>query len=209
MVAQNEASVSLLWAVRPQSGSAIYQIERKEMSPPRRLPVRVPGLACCIVLNVVLAGLYLHMRSDLAETKTRLASMEAVVKQREQADPMQARECVELELGDSPDKPCLTTIRRLAMAPNKYHDRWVMVQGLYAGGFEMSALFPELPDRSIMAREHDRHSALWVSLNLPDTRKEMPLIVVSGKFKRGPSGHMLEYFGELVDAKVRSRERQG
>ncbi|MEW6761895.1 MAG: hypothetical protein AB1437_13825 [Pseudomonadota bacterium] len=165
-------------------------------------------LAGCAVLNLILVGLYLQLRNDLAQVKTRLASMEAAIQKREDADPLQAQECVELDTGDSPDKPCMTTIRRLALAPQQFHDRWVLVRGLYAGGFELSALFEAQENRSVMAPGLDSHAALWVPLGLPYTPEEMPLITVSGKFKRGPSGHLRQFFGELVDAEVRGRSRQ-
>lgn len=175
------------------------------MMRPRYSHVLLLVLACCIALSLFTFGQYLQMRDELAQTRARLAHIETAVKKREEADPLQAGECVELELGDSADKPCLTTLRRLAMAPQQYHGRWVVVEGLYAGGFELSALFPEQENRSVMAPGLDRHAALWVQLGLPATPKEMPLIYVTGKFKRGPAGHMREYFGELLDAKVSGR----
>ncbi|GAB3374521.1 hypothetical protein [Massilia agri] len=165
-------------------------------------------LVSSVGLNLLVIGQYLRMRDELIQTEARLERIENVVKKREAADPLQAKECVELETGDSPDKPCMTTLRRLALTPQQYHDRWVVVEGLYAGGFEVSALFPEQEDRSVMASGLDSYAALWVQLDLPNTPKEMPLIYVMGRFKRGPAGHLGQYFGELVNAEVRGRSRQ-
>ena len=169
------------------------------------MPVRVGvvALLCCIGISVYLGLRYLQVQDELAKTSARLERLEAAVKQREAADPLQARECVELGLGGSRDKPCMTTLRRLAQTPQQFHDRWVMVEGFHGSGFEHSALYPVQPELAYSAKIFDKNAALWVDLDLPNTyEKDMPLVTVIGKFERGPAGHLGDYFGELTDAKL-------
>lgn len=120
---------------------------------------------------------------------------------RESVDPLVARECMELGLGTSPQKPCQTTLRRLAETPQQFHGSWVMVEGIYASGFEHTAVYPTRLDTEEASQGLDKHAALWVQFGLPLTNSR-PVITVVGKFERGPAGHMGDYFGELVDAKV-------
>jgi hypothetical protein len=148
-----------------------------------------------------------QLRADLAETTKRLQKIEAVVKKREIADPLMARECVELKLGASPEKPCQTTLWRLAQTPQQFHGSWVMVEGIYESGFEHTAVYPLPSDGGESSQKLDKHAALWVQLDLPETTSR-PVIFVTGKFERGPAGHLGQYFGELVDAKVLSINEQ-
>jgi hypothetical protein len=167
------------------------------------LSLAIFALASCVGISLYTLGHVLELKADLTETTKRLQKLEAAVKKREIADPLEAHECVELGLGVSPDKPCETTLWRLAQTPQQFHGSWVMVKGIYASGFEHTAVYPLPPDGGVFSQTLDKHAALWVQLNLPVTTSR-PVVLVAGKFERGPAGHMGQYFGELVDAKVLS-----
>ena len=162
--------------------------------PLRPLPLMAVTFACCIAMNVYLT----------LDSRDRLNKMEVEVKQRNSADPLVARECIEVDTGNSSDRPCLTTLRRLAQTPQQFHNRWVMVRGVYVSGFEQSALYPERLDSEVSTQELDRYSALWVHLD-PIPSNDRPAITVVGRFSRGPAGHLGDYFGELTEATVWGR----
>ena len=63
--------------------------------------------------------------------------------------------------------------------------------------------FRSIPSSEPMeaSKSLDKHEALWVQLGLPNTQNR-PVITVMGRFVRGPAGHLGDYFGELVDAKM-------
>jgi len=165
------------------------------------LPFVSLALACSLGISIYLLAQFLQVRADLAETNRRLQKIEAAVQKRESADPLEARECVELGTGASPDNPCYTTLRRLAQTPQQFHRTWVVVEGIYASGFEHSAVYPIPSEPMEASKSLDKHEALWVQLGLPNTQNR-PVITVMGRFVRGPAGHLGDYFGELVDAKM-------
>jgi len=157
-------------------------------------------MACSLAMSLYVTARYAQIHADLATTKERLSRVEADLKRRNNADPLHARECLELSSGGSPQNPCQTTLRRLAQTPQQFHDRWVLVEGVYANGFEHSALYPSQAELGVSAQRFDKHEALWVHLDMPLMKEPVPLLIV-GRFTRGPSGHLGDYFGELTDAK--------
>jgi hypothetical protein len=171
------------------------------------LSIVISALVFCLGLILYLLGQFLQMRGDLAETTRRLKQVEVAVQKRENADPLVARECAELGLGGSPAKPCHTTLYHLALTPQRYHGVWVIVQGIYASGFEHSAIYPMPSEPGGTLQILNQHSALWVQVGVPDTNSR-PVISVTGRFKRGPAGHMGDYFGELIEAKLLSNSEK-
>jgi hypothetical protein len=165
------------------------------------LPV-LAVLAVCAGISLYASVQLRRLSDNLTQATTRLQIVESAVKRRESADPLVARECEEYGLGASREKPCLTTLWHLAQTPQQFHGSWVMVEGIYASGFEHTAVYP-YPDLEYPSQRLNKHEALWVQLPLPNTNSR-PVISVVGRFERGPAGHMGEYFGELVDAKVLS-----
>lgn len=172
----------------------------------RPLPLVIAALACSIAINFYLT----------LDARARVDKIEAALKQRDNADPLVARECVEMNAGDAPDRPCVTTLQRLAQTPQRFHDRWVLLRGIYVSGFEQSALFPmpvepEMPpptDRPMPPPTFDRYTAVWVRFDPTSTNLEgTPELTVVGRFKRGPAGHLGDYFGELTNAQVWKREQ--
>lgn len=165
------------------------------------------ALVFVLGLSLYLLGQFLQMRGDLAETTRRLKQVEVAVQKRENADPLVAQECAELGLGGSAAKPCHTTLHHLALTPQRYQGNWVTVQGIYASGFEHSAIYPMPSQPGGTWQILDKHSALWVQLGLPDSNSR-PVVSVTGRFERGPAGHMGDYFGELIEAKLLSTSGQ-
>lgn len=166
------------------------------------LPVLV-ALAACIGMSLYMLVQVLQLRGNLVDTTRRLQMVESAVKRREDADPLVARECIESGRGASRDRPCFTTLWHLAQTPQQFHGTWVVVEGIYASGFEHTAVYPMPSDTKFPSQRLNKHEALWVQLGLPDTDSR-PVISVLGRFQRGPAGHMGDYFGELIDAKVLS-----
>lgn len=160
----------------------------------------VAAIVCCVSLSAYLTMRHIQMQRELDAAQLRLTKIEAATQKRDDADPLEAHACVELNTGDSPHSPCRTTLHHLSRTPQQFHRRWVMVEGIYAQGFEQTALYPAPRNKSVPAEEFAPHTGLWVQIGMK-WGKPSPMTVV-GQFRRGPAGHLGEYFGELIDAKV-------
>lgn len=154
----------------------------------------------CAGLSVYLTVRHAQMQEELDEAQLRLNRIEAAIRKRDDADPLEARACMELNRGGSADSPCITTLHHLSRTPQQFHRRWVKVAGMYKQGFEQTALYPAREHVSASADEFAPHTGLWVQIGM-DWGKPSPMTVV-GEFRRGPAGHLGEYFGELLEAKV-------
>lgn len=147
------------------------------------------------VLATVALGIYSIMLT------ARLDAVEGLVAAREAADPLLPFECT------SDYSPCEVSLERLVKFPQYFHGRKVRVHGIYAQGFETSAIHSpvalyrknEIYDKKtgkLSLREILPEELIWIPRTLPkDLHGEN--VVVIGLFKRGPSGLMNQYPGEL------------
>jgi hypothetical protein len=158
------------------------------------------ALACSLIVGVYMAKRFLVLTARLDEVSRNLIHLEKIVQKREQADPLIPSECsVETGLGELRSRPCHTTFYRLLQAPQKFHGRWIIVDGLYASRFEESALYsPNFS--SIEPVIVQRHSAIWVTPQIKNNKSSLTAVNVIGKFENGASGHMNAYFGKLTNA---------
>jgi hypothetical protein len=164
------------------------------------------GLAATLAVSIILNGVLWQAWSAASGTMTslsrRVSALEKVSAAREAADPLMPAECGIAEgMGATRERPCLVEFQRLYRSPQQFVGRWVMVEGRYATGFEMNALFP--PAEHFTYQTADRmlssHRGIWVAAEYREGANLQKLSVV-GKFKPGPAGHMGQYFGELAEA---------
>jgi len=90
------------------------------------------------------------------------------------------------------------TVPEVYAHPERYDGRRIRVSGLYCTGFEEGALYG--------AASAAPETAIWVEvLEIEESDRELfdaqrrscaPLVLTGG-FKKGPSGHLDMYFGEL------------
>lgn len=154
-------------------------------------------------LGVSFAMLVRTMRTQarLDNMAARISELETAVQVRNAADPLMPPECdPPARLGQSPKSYCQTTVYRLLQAPHQFNGRWVMVEGVYGGSFEESALYAPRDGEPPSTMSYAKNSAIWVSPGFKIESNSMPRKVIIGKFKWAPAGHMGEYFGELTDA---------
>ncbi|NHZ34833.1 hypothetical protein [Massilia rubra] len=134
-----------------------------------------------VILSICLFAAYVEVR-HLSE---RLGKIETLVHIREEADPLVPPEC------EFSPHHCTVSFKRLISDPRLFHNRKITVTGIYVLGFEESALYP--PGTEIF---DSNESAIWIS-NPEHMKENMSSVTITGVFKRGPSGHLMSYSGEL------------
>ena len=139
---------------------------------------------------------------DIALSR-RIDALESAVTERSAADPLMPFECQSRPdrplSGQSRDKPCIVSFQRLIDAPQQFQGRWVEVQGTYWSGFEQSELHPldwVAPDRDHWP---DPARAFWVGVEPFAPLDAQNRGVFIGHFRRGPDGHLDQYFASLDD----------
>ncbi len=150
------------------------------------------------LLLLALGGLIAH---GIALSR-RVQALEAAMARRDKADPLTAAECQwesrghDWTAGESREHPCVVSFQRLIQAPQQFNGRWVEVQGHYEQAYEVSAFVaPYAPD----SNSADPYAeALWVNGAVLPRLEGGSLDRAVGKFRRGPAGHLGEYFGELT-----------
>lgn len=143
----------------------------------------------------------MQVQARLDSFAARISELETAAQTRNAADPLVPVECDSpTRLGQSKSSYCQTTVYRLLQAPHQFNGRWVMVEGVYGGGFEESALYAPNDGARPSVMTYSKNSAIWVSPGFKSESGSMPRKVIIGKFKWGPTGHMSEYFGELTEA---------
>lgn len=171
------------------------------MATPEGAPIRRTFRVGTLLVGVAIVVIVALIAHELTLTN-RIAALEAAVAQRDAADPLMPFECrhslpVRGEIsGNSRDKPCFVAFQRLLDAPQQFEGRWVEVQGRYASGFETSALFPldsKPPSEGWESYEH----ALWVGVQPFAKADTQNGVVFVGRFRRGPAGHLGQYFAAL------------
>lgn len=169
--------------------------------------------ALSIYLSLLVVTLNENLARLEASTAKRITTLEVLVSKRETADPLTPIECTtEGMRGESREHPCYIYFHRLLETPQQFEGRWVCVTGLYFSGFEASAFFATPDDNLVYGPDAPRPGqkqtelhvdnwhkpALWLTPGFPPGKPFRRMSVV-GRFKRGPSGHLGHYFGELTD----------
>ena len=117
----------------------------------------------------------------------RIALLERTVAHREAADPLIPEECPHA------DWVCVTSIGQVVKSPEKYHGREIGITGIFVSGFETSILVDKT--------DRGEGQGIWVNDGIPVSRNLQEMTVV-GRFKRGPSGHLGGYKGELSEVRI-------
>jgi hypothetical protein len=158
------------------------------------------ALGFSFAISVYVTERFFALAVKLDNMSVALANLEKTVQKRELADPLTPSECsAEPGLGESKQRPCHITFSRLLQAPQKFHERWIVVDGLYAARFEESALYSPSYNAS-QAVIMQRHSGIWVSPLLQSNKTAPTEKTLIGRFENGASGHMSAYFGKLTNA---------
>jgi hypothetical protein len=159
----------------------------------------------------VLASVFLgfqisHLHTTNQELQNRVNLLDAAVRKRQVADPLEPVECgpgFGNGTGKSSGQPCRISIWRLLTSPQQFDGKWVRVQGAYRSGFEQSALYdvdyqlaPSLSEVFMQPR-----FALWVDTS-QQIDASLPRRTFIGLYRRGPSGHLSQYGGRLESAVV-------
>ncbi|MYN05570.1 hypothetical protein GTP41_26105 [Pseudoduganella sp. DS3] len=159
------------------------------------------ALMAYLVISFVVMVRSMQNQAHLENIAARISELEAAARLRNEADPLMPSECdPPTRLGQSQSTYCQTTVYRLLQAPHQFNGRWVMVEGVYGGGFEESALYAPRDGEPLSAMSYAKSSAIWVTPGFKIEPNSMPRKVLIGRFKWAPAGHMGEYFGELTDA---------
>lgn len=158
--------------------------------------------AIIIAINAFLVNDVVKIKNQVGSVADKVAHIEGTVSRRESADPLTPSECsIEPGLGDSKIHPCRTTFERLLLVPQKFHGRWIIVSGIYSGGFESSALYPlSFHERDAEPVITLHHSAIWVEPSFQHSGESFVKVAIIGKFYNGPSGHLSAYFGKIINA---------
>lgn len=160
----------------------------------------IAALAASLAVDIDLIRRDGRKTAQIDALAARLHAVENAIRQRDAADPLNPAECPAWRgTGDARDHPCQTTLARLLQAPQQFQGRWVMVEGGYRSAFEESALYPPNYARPGKPQDLDRQQAIWIEPGFDTTSGSISAKVVIGKFKRGPSGHLGIYAGELTD----------
>lgn len=169
------------------------QMPERQRTPRTRIAV---GLVAVLALLALLAHEVILNR--------RVVALEAAVAERAAADPLLAVECRISDpnrreiWGQVREKPCQVSFQRLLDAPQQFEGRWVEVQGRYSSGMESSALFALNSNPPAEGWESYEH-ALWVDVEPFAKADAQKRGVVVGRFRRGPAGHLAQYFAALGD----------
>lgn len=92
---------------------------------------------------------------------------------------------------------CRVSMYELLTHPYRYDGKKVQIMGYYFSGFEMSAIFADLPapDKDLNFRD-----AVWLEGSTSALGQNGSAVTVVGTFHAGPSGHLGQYPGELIAA---------
>jgi hypothetical protein len=158
----------------------------------------VIGIVSCIFM----AFKIVEINAENKNIRDRLISVEDNLEKRQIADPLNPVECdITNGTGVSPKNACNISIWRLLRSPQQFDNKWVKVAGRYVKGFERSALYDV--DYELSANYLDiflqPRFALWVETS-QDVMESTSRISFVGLYKRGPSGHLRQYGGELKNA---------
>jgi len=150
-----------------------------------RLSVIMCYLCCAIGVGSVfmLLGLATQQRGEINQLQDRIIALESHAEYELKARPIAAPSC------GAP--VCAVSPILLAAHPYRYDGQVIELTGHYVLGMESTAVYP---GKDLVDPQH----GVWVSPGLPETSNGHR-IVVSGRFKAGPSGHMGQFVGELND----------
>ena len=140
------------------------------------------SVAAIVISVYVLVSHLSSPNHELAALREEIAKLRAEISARNFAEPLTATPCGAIV--------CDVSILVLLAHPGRYDGQRVGIRGVYATGFEMSGLFPtnELVEP---------HNGIWVD-GMPETASRH-MVMVSGTFHAGASGHLGNYIGRISD----------